>query len=478
MSYLILYLQTKNEIVDINKLKEIQTYNHLIYLRPINRDLKNKNIIIYNEFSFNFNLIKDEISKYDYILYLDDNWKSYQINLFLQKSLPVLKGNKDLDQVIFNDIQGDFIAIRFKGRLLQIPKTKNIIWDDYHLFKHMTDHNKILKNNSNPYSKTKELQIDHLNYFKGKLPILNFRLLPSLIRVNKLVWNHTIPLMKNDYLEYRYAEILEENKFKSCYYNKLNPIPNSSSSIICGNRNGENITIVTAYFELNIKRPPKRKTQVYDYIEKSKDTLSIRQNMIIFLTKNLISDVQQFRNNLGLEKQTNIIEISVEKDLYLFNELPKIRVNFEKNISPYNIPEFLLSVNSRYNLMKKAIELNYFNSDYYAWIDFSAGHIVDIPNHYKITYSKTDKIRISWIARMNKAQTHFKYNYKCCGGGVFIGHKDIMMELIKLHDIEFKHLAKLGYCINDDKLLFILFEKYPQLFDMYTCGYSRLLTKS
>ena len=79
---------------------------------------------------------------------------------------------------------------------------------------------------------------------------------------------------------------------------------------------------------------------------------------------------------------------------------------------------------------------------------------------------------------MNKAQTYFKYNYKCCGGGIFIGHKDIMMEFIKLHDIEFKHLAKLGYCINDDKLLFILFEKYPQLFDMYTCGYSSLLTKS
>ena len=102
MSYLIIYLQTKNEIININNLKEIQTYNHLICLRPINKDLKNKNIIIYHEISFNFDLIKNEISKYDYILYLDDNWKSYKINLLLQKSIPVLNDNKYLDQVIFN----------------------------------------------------------------------------------------------------------------------------------------------------------------------------------------------------------------------------------------------------------------------------------------------------------------------------------------------------------------------------------------
>ena len=52
-----------------------------------------------------------------------------------------------------------------------------------------------------------------------------------------------------------------------------------------------------------------------------------------------------------------------------------------------------------------------------------------------------------------------------------------MLELIKLHDIEFQNLMKLGYCINDDKMVFLIFEKYPQLFDMYVSGYKCLLTK-
>lgn len=72
---------------------------------------------------------------------------------------------------------------------------------------------------------------------------------------------------------------------------------------------------------------------------------------------------------------------------------------------------------------------------------------------------------------------YFKYNYKCCGGGVFVGHKYMMTELIRIHHEEFVRLMDAGYCINDDKLLFIIFEKYPRLFDMYVTGYKNLLTK-
>ena len=45
------------------------------------------------------------------------------------------------------------------------------------------------------------------------------------------------------------------------------------------------------------------------------------------------------------------------------------------------------------------------------------------------------------------------------------------------HNIEFQKLMNMGYYINDDKLLFLIYEKYPHLFDTYVCGYERLLTK-
>ena len=52
-----------------------------------------------------------------------------------------------------------------------------------------------------------------------------------------------------------------------------------------------------------------------------------------------------------------------------------------------------------------------------------------------------------------------------------------MLEFIKIHDIEFQKIMNMGYCINDDKLLFYIFEKNPHLFDYYCSSYSTLLRK-
>ena len=63
---------------------------------------------------------------------------------------------------------------------------------------------------------------------------------------------------------------------------------------------------------------------------------------------------------------------------------------------------------------------------------------------------------------------------KALGGGFFVGHKEILKIFINLHDNEFNKLANMGYCINDDKLLFLMYEKYPSLFHVYCSGYSNL----
>ena len=53
----------------------------------------------------------------------------------------------------------------------------------------------------------------------------------------------------------------------------------------------------------------------------------------------------------------------------------------------------------------------------------------------------------------------------------------IMKELIDLHHEMYVKLMNLGYNINDDKLLFLIFEKYPYLFDTYMSGYEYMLLK-
>ena len=62
-------------------------------------------------------------------------------------------------------------------------------------------------------------------------------------------------------------------------------------------------------------------------------------------------------------------------------------------------------------------------------------------------------------------------------GGVYMGHKYTMLKLINLHDYEFKQMMKFGHCINDDKLLYFIYQKYPELFDMFHSGYMYALAK-
>ena len=197
--------------------------------------------------------------------------------------------------------------------------------------------------------------------------------------------------------------------------------------------------------------------------------------MVIYCSEELIEDVSKIREEFGLQDKTKIIKITLENNLYMADKLYKIRENVAKNNSPYDIPEYILAVNSRYGYIKNAIENNYFNTDYFAWVDFSASHIVNIPPNKIIEPKLHDKIRIGWIARYSNNQ--FVYNYNCLGGGIFYGHKEIMMELIKLHHSEFVKLMEMGHNINDDKLLFIIMEQYPYLFDTYYSAYKNLFIR-
>jgi hypothetical protein len=474
MSILVLFLQTKNSKDCSNYLTYIKQLNLdcLIYMREDNNisGFPTKNVHYYKDTFFHFDIISNKLKDYDYLLYFDDNSVlDKNINTYIELSNQILEKDNNIDQVIFNTINEKFTATTIRNINVRIPIVDNNELDDYNTFERITD---IILDKSNPYPKTDYTEMNYENYLNKKYPIFNFRLLPSLIRCKKLLLEND--LFKNDHFEYIFSQKMEKYDFKSCYLNyDLKQVQNKNVIV----NNGDNITIVSAFIKLDIKRSAKRSTQKYDYIEKSKDTLSLNHNMVIYVSSELIDYIQDFRTNLNLIDKTKIIEVSRE-DLYLLDKIDIIKKNCVKNCKPYDIPEYILAVNTRYNLVKNAIDNNYFNTDLFSWIDFAAGHTVNIPKNFKINYSKADKIRISWIGRIKKSKNIFIYNHKCLGGGVFIGHKNIMIEFIKIHDIEFQKLMNMGYCINDDKLLFLIYEKYPHLFDIYGSSYSDILIKS
>ena len=392
---------------------------------------------------FDFNNIKNIIQQYDFIVLLDENILFDQQKII--ESIEFMIQN-NYDQLLFNNSQ---------------PTSLEIMEYDY--YKRIIKSNRIFKN----LTKEDIKQKNHPNNYKP----FQCTLQSSIIRTKNFILPDFF-LKRNLHIENLYWSKLLNNGFKIFNDNSKENYIKISDSV-----EKNNLTIITGYLNIKIKRPAKSNTtnQIYDYIEKSRGTLQIPQCMVIYCSEELIDDVSKIREEAGLLNKTKIIKITLEDNLYMADKLEKIRENVAKNNPPYDIPEYILAVNSRYGYIQNAIENNYFNTDYFAWVDFSASHIVNIPPNKIIEPKSHDKVRIGWIARHSNNQ--FVYNHHCLGGGIFFGHKEIMMELIKLHHLEFVKLTEMGYNINDDKLLFIIMEQNPYLFDTFFSDYKNLFIR-
>ena len=435
---------------------------------------------------FDFSKNEENIKYYDFILFYDDNF-NFDDNQIIEYTKFMI--NNKLDQFILNnseDLSLNNIEYNYQKKIIKSNR----------IFKDLKKEDLIQKNEKNEYKPIKYI------------------LQSSIIKTNKFfLYKPDCYLKRNPHIENIYWKELINNNFKISNifnYNENNLISsriidkiNNSFGILIINKNnnrrkyykflkihlknfdipyynnesGENITIVTGFLDIKINRPAKSNTvnQIYNYIEKSRDTLKIPQLMVIYCSEELISVVRKVREEYGLLNKTKIIKITIEDNLYMIDKIHIIRENVKKNNPPYDIAEYILAVNSRYSYIENAIKNNYFKTDYFAWIDFSASHIVTFPPHKKITYSSHDKIRIGWIARYSNNE--FTYNHHCLGGVIFVGYKEIMLELIKIHHKEFIKLMEMGYNINDDKLLFIIMEQNPYLFDTYFSDYKNLFIK-
>lgn len=423
----------------------------IIYGVNINNLTKFDIILSDTEPYFYFKNIQNIIQQYDFIVLLDKA-KQYNNDKIIEY-LNLLISN-DYDQIILDYLQSISLEIM-----------------EYDYYNRIIKSNRIFKNLKIEDIKQKNI----VNNYKP----FEYKLGSSIIRIKNFILPNFF-LKRNLYIENLYwKELLSFTNSSNFKIKKIDEDITVSENLnkeYIENLNKE-VTIVTGYLNIKIKRPSKSNTenQIYDYIEKSRGTLQIPQYMVIYCSEDVIEDLLKMRKEFGLLNKTKIIKITLENDLYMRDKIDKIRENVLKNYPPYDIPEYILAVNSRYNYIQNAIENNYFNTDYFAWVDFSASHIVSIPQNKIIEPKSHDKIRIGWIARYSNNQ--FIYNHYCLGGGVFMGHKEIMMELIKIHHSEFLKLTEMGYNINDDKLLFIIMEQYLYLFDTYYSDYKSLFIK-
>ena len=214
---------------------------------------------------------------------------------------------------------------------------------------------------------------------------------------------------------------------------------------------------------------------VETYLEHGHYLLSANINKIIFIEDILYDRIKLYEN-----ETTHIIPVK-RTDNYLYGYVDLLsKFNLNTNNHNKDTRDYMLMICSKTEWIKTAINLNYFNSDNYIWVDFGIRHVfANDPNFItKIESIKTrsyDNVRIASIWNLNclcNAQIYRDIHWYFAGG-VFGGNKNKLLT--------FASLVK-NMCIDtmnthntimwEVNIWYLVYQQNPTLFDAYKCDHN------
>jgi len=238
-------------------------------------------------------------------------------------------------------------------------------------------------------------------------------------------------------------------------------------------------TLVTAFVAGANKRTDRG---INDYINYGKKLLELPINKIVFFDETLIElDL--------LTNYPNTIIVPIKKeDMYLYEYKDQI-TNFELNTQTpeKDSLEYMFLMCNKTEFIRKAIALNYFQTDQFVWVDFGINHMIKNGDETFQSFVASMKnksyenVRIAsiWGPELhNVVAKTFKINpYKDVmwyfAGSIFGGESN---SLIKFADLTKKQCLKI---IKERQTIMwevnIWFEVYlenPILFSLYNCDHN------
>jgi len=224
------------------------------------------------------------------------------------------------------------------------------------------------------------------------------------------------------------------------------------------------LTCVSSYFPVKNKHSNK-------YLEWFENSLAINCPYVFFTNKNNVELIKSFRKELP----TYYIECEIE-DFYTYKYKNKMITH------PIHCPSVELNLiwNEKIFMIKKASEINPFNSEWFKWIDAGICIYRDVKppenvfNINKINELPKDKLIYSSSDNYNEKLIGIKNYYHCVSGTSFILNKNF----IKIYEnIYIKYLDKLINKNNiwTDQLIHThILKDFPKLFFKLCDGYGEI----
>lgn len=200
------------------------------------------------------------------------------------------------------------------------------------------------------------------------------------------------------------------------------------------------VTFVSALLDLHEPRPVDKTIDRHIQLFQQLQSSGIRIHL--FLSP-------EYRNRVQL--QNGVIEYISLEDLDTYKNCPSGLPN-QRNID-HDTRNFLILMNAKVELVRRAIQSRMHTSDHYAWIDFGISHIFRTPyvaNNQLAEIAKTIYPSTCfffpgcWDFSSN---TFESVSWRFCGG-FFLGDKNSLLGLNDLYQKHFSQLPKLTWEVN------------------------------
>jgi hypothetical protein len=235
-------------------------------------------------------------------------------------------------------------------------------------------------------------------------------------------------------------------------------------------------TIVSAFIS-NVNTRKDR--TIEKYIEYGKVLLQTKIQKIIFIDEIIFNELKNYSNEL-----TYLIPIKKES-MYLY-KYKKLITNFNLNsTSPEKDSfEYMVTMCSKTEWITKAIELNYFNSRNFIWIDFGIKHIFNCDDNEFIKKIENinnkiyKKIRIGsiWNPNIQYYGDIYKDIQWYFAGGVFGGDiKSLLLFSEKTKEMCIKIIQEKNTIMWEVNIWYLIYKEIPELFDYYNCDHNSSL---
>ena len=239
-------------------------------------------------------------------------------------------------------------------------------------------------------------------------------------------------------------------------------------------------TTVVSAFITNINKNTRK---IRDYIEHGIELLKSNIPKVIFIEKNIYDEY------LAGNSYPHTHFIFTEKtDIYLYKyhyNTKKFKVHSET--PEKDTIEYMFIQCNKTEWVKEAIELNFFNTEQFIWIDFGIKHMIKDDEMFKkyiegLAEKQHENVRIGYCLDLTRVfpegymDDHIVWYF---AGSIFGGKKDKLLlfaSLVKAKCISIiKEKNTLMWEIN---IWYFIYKEHPELFEPYDCVHDLSIIKN